>query len=646
MAGADNRGGARRRPRYPAEAPEPVPWDAEGDEVPPPDEVLWEEEPEPDEEEGAPAASAGPPVERAVRIAGRLVLFALLLALLVGALGFDLRTREPVGDEATFTLQALSLGHDLDLGFDAGDHRRYVEIFGRPPDGLVLQSRDRGEHVAFGVPFLWALVAAPFLRVAPLSGAAVANALLLALAAWVAARSLERRIGPAAWWWVAALCFASVAFAYAFLALPDLALLVATALGLALAYGGAAPSAPQELYGGPEERRWRTLLRGFAAGALLAVPAIHRPVYALLLPAAALALPRRRRAAGLAAFAAGAAAIVAVTVAGQWLAGGGWSAFGGDRRAFVAAGGFPGVDFPAAAWPGPSSAEVGPAEVARGAAEPAFDPRLWGWNLVYLLAGRDVGLVPYFLPGLLLLALAAGRRGRWALALAVAAALGALFWLRPFNFFGGSEAIANRFFLPLYPALWFLAARGGGAAGRRALGALAAAALAAPLLFPLWRAPAAHPVGADGRYRYVSAAAARWLPFETSQAVPAPRAAQGALKVAFLAGDAGPAAGGEQLRWRGRQPVELLIASPEPVERVVLAFGRRVPSELEVLAGGAVADRLLRADGGVSFAIDLGRPRVHAVRGGGEPVHFHHLRLRLPAAPPFDLPFTVEAGGW
>ena len=586
--------------------------------------------------------------ERRVRIAGRLVLFALLLALLVGAFNFDPRSREPVGDEATYRLQALSLGHDLDLAFEARDHRRYRETFG-PPDALVLQSRDGGEHVTYGVPFLWALWAAPFVRVLPLAGPAVANALLLWLAAWVVARSLERRIGAAAWLWTAALCFASVAYAYAFFALPDLALLAATALGLALAYGGgAAASGPADLYGEPDvdhaKGRWRLLVRAFAAGALLAVPAIYRPVYAVLLPAAALALPRRRRAAGLAAFAAGALAIAAVAVAGQWTAGGGWSAFGGDRRAFVAAGGFPGVDFPADAWTGPRSAGLGPAQVAPGVTEPAFDPRVWGWNLVYLLAGRDVGLLPYFLPGLLLLALAAGRLRRWALAAAVALALAALFWLRPFNFFGGSDALANRFFLPLYPALWFLAARGGGRAGRRALGALAAAALAAPFLLPLWRAPAAHPVDDDGRPGYVSAVAARLLPFETTQDIPVPRAVHGPLTVSFLAGDAGPA--GDRLRLRGRRPVELLLAGPEPLDRIVVAFGRRAPSDLEVLSGGAVADLLLRGDGGISFAIDLEPPRAHRTRGSAEPAYFHSLRLQLPGAPPVDLPFTLRAGGW
>ena len=50
---------------------------------------------------------------------------------------------------------------------------------------------------------------------------------------------------------------------------------------------------------------------------------------------------------------------------------------------------------------------------------------------------------------------------------------------------------------------------------------------------------------------------------------------------------------------------------------------------------------------GVSFAIDLEGPRaVHPVESGGAPVHFYVLRLQLPAAPPFDLPFTVQAGGW
>ena len=57
----------------------------------------------------------GTPAERAVANLGRLLLLGLLIALLAGAAGSEIGARPPVGDEATYTLQALSLAHDRDL---------------------------------------------------------------------------------------------------------------------------------------------------------------------------------------------------------------------------------------------------------------------------------------------------------------------------------------------------------------------------------------------------------------------------------------------------------------------------------------------------------------------------------------------------
>ncbi len=632
-------------------------FDGELDELEEDDDLpdLWEP---PEGEAGEPIEDTPPgtPAERAVANLGRLLLLGLLIALLAGAAGSELKSRPPVGDEATYVMQALSLAHDRDLAFADEDHRRYEALYGRPPDRLALASRDGGERIVYGVPFLWALWAAPFLAAAPQSGAAVANALLLAIAAWAAARALERRIGPAAWPWTAALVFASVAFAYVYLALPDLLLMAAAALGLALAYGRSeAPAAGtlSQIYGGGSDDaagggRGRFVLRWAIAGALLAIPAVQRPVYGVLLVAMLWVVPRRRRAAGIAALAAGAALAALAVAGGHWAAGGGWAPHAG-RHSFTAESGYPGVDYPAEVWPGPAAAPAGVAAVAPGTARPPLSPRLWGWNAVYLAAGRDVGLIPYFLPGLLLLTLAAGRRGRWALAAGTALALAALLWLRPHNFFGGAEAIGNRFFLPLYPALWFLAARPGGRVLRRAAGALAAAALAAPFLLPLWREPAGHPVGEDGRYRYVSEVARRGLPFETTQpAIPAPRAAAGELVLTFLAGDAGPAGGDPRapLRLRGRREVELMVASPRPLERLTLALGRRSPSRIEILSGGEAGEVLLRGDGGVSFTVELAPARAtHPPASSAEPWSYYPLRFRLPEGPPFDLELGVEAGG-
>ena len=132
-------------------------------------------------------------------------------------------------------------------------------------------------------------------------------------------------------------------------------------------------------------------------------------------------------------------------------------------------------------WAGGLYADLGPAEkLARaadsledmhargaspftGAAKRAtwplrLEPVLLGWNALYLLAGRHCGLLPYTLPLVLLLGLGLGTgRLREALPLVLfAVALVVLFF--PFNLFGG-PAIGNRWFLPLYAALWTTPAR-------------------------------------------------------------------------------------------------------------------------------------------------------------------------------------------
>ncbi len=143
-----------------------------------------------------------------------------------------------MGDEATYAMQALSLAHDLDLAYSRADYDRFVALWGGQPDGLVLQSRDGGRHLTYGKPSLYALAVAPFVRLAPVRGALVANALFLAWAAVAAGRALRRHLGAGAPWWVAAFVFASVAFAYVFWVHADLFLLATAAVGLALAYGG------------------------------------------------------------------------------------------------------------------------------------------------------------------------------------------------------------------------------------------------------------------------------------------------------------------------------------------------------------------------------------------------------------------------
>src|SRR5690349_3575580 len=166
------------------------------------------------------------------------VLGLLLAATLAAAATLDRRDWPTfVGDEATYLMEAQSLAWDFDLEYTREDYDRFVAQWGRPPEGLILQSSNGGKPLVYGKPAAYPLFIAPFVRVSPTRGAAVANALLLAAAAVIAARSLQARIGDAAPLWVAAWVFASVTFAYVFWVHSDLFLMCLAAIALALVYG-------------------------------------------------------------------------------------------------------------------------------------------------------------------------------------------------------------------------------------------------------------------------------------------------------------------------------------------------------------------------------------------------------------------------
>jgi len=462
------------------------------------------------------------------------VLGLLLAATLAAAATLDRRDWPSfVGDEATYLMEAQSLAWDFDLEYTRQDHDRFVAQWGRPPEGLILQSMDGGKTLVYGKPAVYPMFIAPFVRLSPTRGAAVANALLLALAAVMAARALQRRIGDVAPLWVAAWVFASVTFAYVFWVHSDLFLMCLVAIALALI----------------SEKGW-------AAGALLAIVMLSRPLYAGLL----LATPAGARKK----VAVGAAALVVIATLASLAVRGTWTSYGGDRRSFYSYTGFPAVND--IDWAGQIAERGTHSWVKEETLKMGFDPRQGGWNAVYYLVGRHVGILPYFLP--LVLGFLAFRRGegRWGLILAVVLAAAVLFWLRPFNFYGGGGSMANRYFLPLYPALWFLAAR----PVRPAPGALAAVLvtlLAAPFLLPLWSAPRVFPLASEGGYHYVSGAARRWLPFETTLSHLKPSGREdfvhNLLWIRLLSPSLSP--DGDNLRLAPGEPGDLLIGSPQPL---------------------------------------------------------------------------------
>ncbi len=540
-----------------------------------------------------------------------------------------------LGDEATYLMQAASLAHDFDLRYERADYDRFVATWGRPPEGLILQSKDQGVSLTFGKPYFYPLYIAPFVRLWPRSGAAIANALLLALVAIATALALRQRVGPVAPVWVATFLFASVTFAHTLWAHADLFLMCLTALALSLAYGGRSdlPAELPQIFGQPEPlaRPRQFLLRWLTAGVLLAIVAFSRPFYLALLLALFFAIPRGRRRVGGLALATGALLLVLLVAFSNQAMRGSWTSYGGERLSFYSYTGFPTVELPASQWSAEIAKRTGPGSWVRpGATLPYdFEPRLTAYNLYYFCLGRDVGLLPYFLP--VLLGLAAFRCGEGRLALLAAVALGVacFFFVRPFNFYGGGGALANRYFLPLYPAVWFLAAR-----PVRGLW-VPVAALAGLFLWPLWSAPQSKPLLGSGGLRYVSPVAQRWLPYETTQSHLKPSGQDDVLHrglwIKPLSVGMGSVGNGGLLRLRATARGELLVGSPRRLAGLTLRLAPPGAAKLR-LRGGSLRSTTLLPGGGSQFDLALGRATARHRMWWSEQEYYLY-RLHLDFAP-------------
>lgn len=573
------------------------------------------------------------PVGQKARIGSWAVLVLLLAANVAAVFVLDPPEGPLPPDAATHALQAASVAHDLDLQYSKGDLDRYVQGHGERPAGVFLRSPDRGERIAYGTPVPYAVAAAPVVRFAPAArGLWLANALFLALACAFAALTLERRLGPTAPLWIAAFAFASVAFAYTFRAGPELFAASLVALAFALAYRGEGRPAAHfsEIYDGPlpGDEPGRAAVRWLGVGALAATAAAFHPLYLLLLWPLALAVPRGRRKVGIAALLGTA---VAVLVAWAWLqgaAGGSWVPWERGGRLFTAETGFPAVDVPVAAWPAEETgwarlAAIGPDVLLPGGLPDRLPgPAVLGWNALFLAAGRHLGLLPYFLPLVLAFAAFLGERGRSAIPPAVFLALAATLFLSPYALAGAADAPGNAFFLPLYPALWFVAGR-----PLRPAWVAVVAVVAGLYLYPAWLDPA----GAGAGRAEPSEVAVRLLPFETTQTALASADAvqHGALWVR-MAGAAEGARRGGVLRVAAGERADLWLGSPVPVTTLALDLMPGGPSRAEV-AGAEIVRTVFSPAGGVSFVLDPGEPdRRHTVAWSSTPYAFYRLQIGFP----------------
>ena len=404
--------------------------------------------------------------------------FVLIAAglLLVAALSLDVvRTAYGVkGDEASYVTMALSVAHDGDLAFERRDLLRFWRVYGRGPDGIFLKrsagrelSLDRRwpfvhvsrtavidpDRLYFGKAFIYSLVAAPFVKLFGLNGLWVFHVLLLVgvvvAGATFAATRMPR---PAAWLVAGGFVGGSIVPLYGIWLTSEI-------FNFSLIFFGYFAWLYKEVRAAPG-RGAAGLLRGsrsdLAAATLLGLATFSKPSNVLLvLPLIGLALWRKRMLDGL-----GVGVVFVAVVLGGFGANAivsrEWNYQGGDRRTFFGRFPFEGerANFDELGV-GVSTNEIAVRETSRTYLTQ------FGHNVVYLFAGRHFGLLPYFFPGMFIAAWAFWRRrtlAGWHVMIAVATAATAfgLLVMLPNTWSGGGGPAGNRYFLSVYPTLFFL----------------------------------------------------------------------------------------------------------------------------------------------------------------------------------------------
>jgi hypothetical protein len=394
-------------------------------------------------------------IESPHRSAGVVALVAFFVLMSI-ALTVDVPRSEPgiqgdiKGDEATYVAAALSLAYDRDLRFERGDLVRFEGLYHRGPEGIFLKRGQTGrtDRVYFAKSLAYAVFVAPLVWLFGMNGFLVFHVLLLSAAAVSGYLFLASQVVPlTAALFTAAFFFASALPVYGVFLAPEI-------FNFALSFVAYFLWLQKEVH--PRSRLiapWTD----FAAAALLGIVTYSKPTnWPLIVPLVLYAWWQRRIVHGFlvgtvftAFVALGFGFTIAVT--------GEWNYQGGDRKTFYGA-------FPFDR--GPLEWEKGFGVTTTGSAAQEMLtaselPARFFTNVKYFLIGRHFGLIPYFFPGVVALMawlLSKTRRVPWRVLTFAGFLIGAveLLLLMPYTWSGGGGPTGNRYFLSIYPVMFYL----------------------------------------------------------------------------------------------------------------------------------------------------------------------------------------------
>jgi hypothetical protein len=568
---------------------------------------------------------------RPLQLGPGLIVAALVLAV-YGGLGLSVDFPAAAGgfksDEATYYMMAHSLAADGDLAYRRADLARVWHEFPAGPTGVFLKKGRNVQAVFngqfpfvhlqyspdsdnarlyYGKSYMYPLVAAPFVWLAGTNGFVLVQALMLAallLAGYmfVAARSPV----PVALVLGAGYFMATVTPGYVVWVTPELFNLTTVTLAYFCAFYREV--APLEL---PRGVRWlRTGWADVAAAVLLAMASFSKPPNAALMGPIVLLMAWRRQWTR----AIGTGVLFTFLFAGLFLGNlaitGDFNFQGGERRTYYA--GFPFMD-PTMGF------DVGLDRATNQVLtdivfdEGVFWSRL-GWNVVYFFVGRHSGMLPYFFPGLVALALflwPTTRRLGWqwlVFAGVVGETVLQLVWL-PYTYYGGPGVLGSRYYMNIYGLQLFLlpaVASLGTALVPWFVGCLFTAKITLNPFYSSFR-PQEHAKSGPLRWLPVELTLVNDLPINVrvdrvrQLFGPGPR-----FQIYFLDDNAYPR-DGDSFWIRGRSRADLLFKTPEPVRLLKLTIDNGpLPTTVVVTVDGRFMDVALSPAESTVVQVPLG----------------------------------------
>jgi hypothetical protein len=325
-------------------------------------------------------------------------------------------------DEATYVSMALSVAHDGDLRFEKADLDRFLAIYPRGPEGIFLKRAYTVRPVvgarwpflslastpvatttrlAYGKAFIYPVIAAPFVALGGVGGLLVFNVLLLAIGLACAVRFCQAQCGRVTGAFLGtAFIGASIVPVYGVFLMPEI-------FNFALVFGAYFLWLYKEVAPPTAWRSWRRPATDLAAAVLLGLATYSKPSHVVLvgpLVLVALLAKRWRHAAaiGLVAGAtAGGLFTANMFVTGEASYQGAATADG--RKEFYDAFPFDAKGTTYDAYDKVESVTNDTGSVNTTTTDVFV--RLLPHNIWYFFAGRDAGLVPFFFPGVAILAL-------------------------------------------------------------------------------------------------------------------------------------------------------------------------------------------------------------------------------------------------